>query len=440
MKVKQTENIKAQKQVAKFLQSITNDLDFGEKIEGAPHHVNCKDLMIRFLEGRACFLYPKRLTQKALCQHFANERTLYFTGSRGDFSLVYIDPDCHKSGTKEGAFQFLEYLKDKYFPNLYYEASTHGNGGSGYIIVDRSICSDRDFNGLLKQLDRFLKKVLASTSFDVEDIEVKGAVPELEWNPKFRGVIDNIKCGGLAKFPREMRWRADEFMATTRLTTDELQELVNSPVPEPIVEPAQVEKRKPSGSFSGKHIDTERIQQYLPYAEQIMGSQQHQVGNKTAATALDCAIFLTLLEFFTQHPNEDGTLPSRRFKALWEAMYECGDISRAFDNKRFAYLRNLLSDLGLIEWKDNTYLPAGGKAMKWHGSSELMNNLEELRSSNTNTSPLRVILCGKWLDALKVKMENQPPIRPKKVNPIVLNWYDCVPELEERMRRRKAAA
>jgi len=71
----------------------------------------------------------------------------------------------------------LEYLKAKYFPNLYYETSTHGNGGSAYIIVDRSICSDRDFNGLLKQLDRFLKKVLASTTFDVEDIEVKGAVP-----------------------------------------------------------------------------------------------------------------------------------------------------------------------------------------------------------------------------------------------------------------------
>jgi len=95
-----TKDIKKQKQLAKFLQSITNDLDWGEKIEGAPHHVNCKDMLIRFLEGRCFHLFPKRLTQKALCQHFSGERTLYFTGSRGDYSLVYIDPDCHNSGTK----------------------------------------------------------------------------------------------------------------------------------------------------------------------------------------------------------------------------------------------------------------------------------------------------------------------------------------------------
>jgi hypothetical protein len=78
--------------------------------------------------------------------------------------------------------------------------------------------------------------------------------------------------------------------------------------------------------------------------------------------------------------------------------------------------------------------------MKWRGSVELMNRLEELRESNTNTSPLGAILCGKWIDALRVKMENKPPIRPQRVYPIVRNWYDYVDELEIRMGRRKAAA
>ncbi len=207
--------------LTRFLLQITDDLDFGEKYEGKPLHSNRKELLLRYLQGRCYLIYPRKLTQKALRQHFRNERTLYFTGSRGDFSLVYIDPDCHNSGTKEGAFQFLEHLKAKYFPNLYYEASTHGNGGSGYIIVDRSTCSDGDFNGLLKQLDKFLKRVLKTTSFDVEDVEVKGTCPEITWSPENKRYVENIKCGGLAKFPREMITRGEEFMATTRLTTNQ---------------------------------------------------------------------------------------------------------------------------------------------------------------------------------------------------------------------------
>ena len=39
-----------------------------------------------------------------------------------------IDVDCHACGTLEGATQFAEYLKRNYFPNLYIETSTHGNG------------------------------------------------------------------------------------------------------------------------------------------------------------------------------------------------------------------------------------------------------------------------------------------------------------------------
>ncbi len=206
--------------VTRLLLSLTSDLDWGEEFADSPDprpvHVNRKDILTQFLE-QTNFVYPKRLSQKALIQHFKGERTLYFTGGKGNQTIVYIDPDCHKSGTKEGAFQLLEYLKSKYFPNLYYEVSTHGNGGSGYIVVDTSTCDEWHFNILLKQFDKFLKRVLAAlklrcnscpqdntTTFDVEDIEAKGAIPEVNWNPKYKKVIDSIKCGGLAKYPREM--------------------------------------------------------------------------------------------------------------------------------------------------------------------------------------------------------------------------------------------
>ncbi len=94
--------------LTRLLLNITDDLDWGEKYDVAPMHVNRKDMMLRYLQGLCYLIFPKKLTQKALRQHFRGERTLYFTGSRGDLSLVYIDPDCHNSGSKEGAFEFGE--------------------------------------------------------------------------------------------------------------------------------------------------------------------------------------------------------------------------------------------------------------------------------------------------------------------------------------------
>ena len=466
--------------VTRLLLNLTSDLDWGEKYDDSPHpcpmHVNTKETMRQFLE-RTNYVYPKRLSQKALIQHFQEKRTLYFTGSKGNQTLVYIDPDCHKSGTKEGAFQFLEYLKDKYFPNLYYEASTHGNGGSGYIIVDTPSCSEWDFNILLKQFDRFLKRVLATlqlhcnscpqdntTTFNVEDVEAKGAVPEVNWNPKYKGVVDSIKCGGLAKFPREMLTRADEFMNTTRLTADELQAMVDSvpEVPIPIEEGARPAVR---GSVLGKHIDPEHIKCYLPLAKDFMDSYSdkvHRVGNQTKATAQDLAAVVAMVEFFTLNPNEDGSMPHARFKAMWDAMYECGDISRAWDNKRFAYLRNMLSDLGFIEWQDETYIPpppqpkggkVKGKAMCWHASEELMELLERCRENGpaqTITDEEAVVsinkgLCGRILSGKQIlqirkNMADKPIIRPKMVFAVVYKWFDDIDGLEQAMKRRKKAA
>ena len=58
-------------------------------------------------------------------------------------------------------------------------------------------------------------------------------------------------------------------------------------------------------------------------------------------------------------------------------MFECGDISRAFDCKRFAFLRDLISDAGGVEWIDRKYIPGDkdegikGKCCKWKASEEL---------------------------------------------------------------------
>lgn len=55
---------------------------------------------------------------------------------------------------------------------------------------------------------------------------------------------------------------------------------------------------------------------------------------RVAVTVKDVAVFLLLLRFFTNNMNQNGTLPWARFEALWTALYQAGDVERAF-NPRF---------------------------------------------------------------------------------------------------------
>ena len=167
------------RQAAKWLMLLTNDVDWGLKVwddgeeKAVPKHANRKQVVQSFLQ-RVPGAYPRRMTQKLLIRHFLGEETVYFTGARGDWTILMLDIDCHKSGTPEGARTFAEYLKEKFFPNLYYEPSTNGNGIHGYVMVDKSAWTAADHNAAMKSLEVWLKNVLASTRFDVETVEVKG--------------------------------------------------------------------------------------------------------------------------------------------------------------------------------------------------------------------------------------------------------------------------
>ena len=99
------------RQAAKFLMGLTNDRDWGLKLwddleqKSVPKHVNCKQTLLHFLTGFR--VYPKQLTQKVLIEHFLGKKTVYFTGSRCDKTILMLDIDCHKSGSLEAQGSLL---------------------------------------------------------------------------------------------------------------------------------------------------------------------------------------------------------------------------------------------------------------------------------------------------------------------------------------------
>ena len=87
-----------------------------------------------------------------------------------------IDVDCHKAGTIEGARKAAEMLA-YYLPGIYTEASTHGKGVHGYVVLDYQDHGPEDtlyiketYSAFIKTLDRKAKQI----GIDIELIEPKG--------------------------------------------------------------------------------------------------------------------------------------------------------------------------------------------------------------------------------------------------------------------------
>jgi hypothetical protein len=64
---------------------------------------------------------------------------------------------------------------------------------------------------------------------------------------------------------------------------------------------------------------------------------------------------------------------------LWDCLYERGVVRRSFNAKRFAWIRRMLSGMGLVQVQDPTYV-IGERAAKWSPSGkfwELASSLDK---------------------------------------------------------------
>jgi len=220
--------------VCSYLRKLISPYGFGwSKPGGVDRYTN--DLLIRWYNASGYMGTP---TNSDIYAHFAGQDTLYFWADgrkSSPLTLSMIDIDCHERGNAQSAKAFADWLNQNYFPDLYHEPSTHGKGRHGYFVLFKDGFGDVAVNKILKRLDKTLKKLLqlflaTHPEHQIENVEIKGTPHVITWAKGARRQIETMKSGYLAKLPRDILDRFEEFKNTTVLSFLEIDDLNGSPI------------------------------------------------------------------------------------------------------------------------------------------------------------------------------------------------------------------
>ena len=339
-------------------------------------------------------IWLDRLSQRLILRHFdgvprqfrikgeivTKPETMYFTGRRAKKgepcrTLVMVDIDAHKTGDLKNAMQFAGVLKGNYFSDSYVEVSTNGNGAHIFLIIDKTGWMDAQYNAILKELDAWLKSVLAETGIVLDGVEIKGTCALVSW----KDGVPTHTAGTLAKLPREWE-RFDALRASPTYAPHQLMALVRDNPIKAEEHAERVQEMRKAGSTGCTGIDPKRLEGWLEVGKRLLPAAVHcSTNNRLVVTSEDVGIVCALLEFIGKHMNEDGTLPWRRTKRLWDVLEQRGVVGRSFNSKRFAWIRRFLSGAGLVDVQDPTYV-IGERAAKWSPSEkfwELTSSLDQ---------------------------------------------------------------
>jgi hypothetical protein len=383
----------------KNIKKIISNINYGIKTEKGIRPSATK----RSLEKN----FRKPITNKLIRDHWNNKQTLYFYGNENinEKCLIMIDIDVdkkNKKGSLEGAISFAEHLKSK-IQDFYYETSTNGKGVHGYLVVDKCDKNSIESNKIFKKFENFLIEEKEKVNADIELVEIKGTLHEIKYK---QNRIAKIKFGTLGKIPKNI----NEFFKF------ENKEIKITDIEKNYCVEKAKKSNNGSGSISKKLItkkDLDKLEILEEISKNIFGEETFKK-NKFKITHEDIAIALLLLIFFKNNKNEDKTLPTKRVMMLWKALYECGDIDRAWNHHRWKGIRDMLSEKGLIYWIDNNYtygnksINQKGIACKWEIRKKLYMYIKtylkeakrEKRASLMDTKPLESI---KILDVRQIK-------------------------------------
>lgn len=388
------EKISRARTVTGFLRQVTSRLVFGRKFPQGVRPVLNKAKLIDHYNENGYGITPK---VEVFERHQKSEDTLYFFGNddpREEFTLVMLDLDVHKAGTPEGAKRLAEHYK-KFYPRSYWETSTNGRGQHGYVLLEKEGFTSTAVKQGLKNFENYLRT--KATGHDVELVEVKGAPPVVRWAGR---QIDDLTYGTFAKLPRGMTLDEAKNLHVLRLD-----DLLHSPKYQ--AEPVKVEDLGKIGSVSFDIATHDQMRRLEEFATSCLPT--NLVAGRNKVTAHDFAVALAILAWTKDHPNKNGTTPTRRIEALWQVMVEQGVAERSFDCQKWKVIRDELSKLGLIDWRDCGYwfnVGGKGRAMCWEITDEFAELLGRITAESVpaNTAVEQGgLLCTDTFEELWIK-------------------------------------
>ena len=349
-------------------------------------------------------------TNSDLYAHFAGQDTLYFWADgrkSSPLTLSMIDIDCHERGNPRSAKAFADWLSQNYFPNLYHEPSTHGKGRHGYFVLFKDGFGDVAVSNILKRLDKTLKKLLqvflaTHPQYEIENVEIKGTPHIITWAKGARRQIETMKSGDLAKLPRDILDRFEEFKNTTVLSFQEIDDLGQKVEKMVIPGPKKLSVFKVKGSTPNHPVVKDEVEaiggSYLEFARTWV-AEPVGTSSRARVDAMDLAIALSILKFCSRNMNSDGTMPTARIKVIWDQMYENGEVDRAFDYHRWRVIRDLIESQGGLEMEDRHFYTGfvndqgheiKGRAAKWKMADWLIEKLDEMAELGYQEDPSEV--------------------------------------------------
>ena len=378
--------------ICSFLKNLISPYGFGwEENQGVGRYSN--DQLIRWYNTHGFMGTP---TNGVIYAHFAGQQTLYFWADgrmSSPQTLTMIDIDCHKRGNHESARTFADWLSQNGFPALYHEPSTHGKGRHGYIVLFKEGCNDRAVCHILNRLDKTLKKLLqiflaTHPEHEVENVEIKGTPHVITWAKGAKRQIESMKSGQLAKLPRDILDRFDEFKNTTVLSFDDIYQLEREAEKLVISGPEKSSITKVRGSIRKHPISKSEVKAihgpYLGFARSWV-EEPLATSSRAKVDAEDLAIGLVILKYCTSHMNPDGTMSTQRIKAIWDGLFQIEDIGRAFDYHRWRVIRDLIEAQDGVEMVDRRYFTRfvnhqgqviKGRAARWQMAEWLVEKLD----------------------------------------------------------------
>ena len=171
--------------------------------EQTPKYSTSRECIESFLiNPRGLGKYLSKINRNDIEKHIQGnvEDTKYYTTWSGSkTALLMIDIDAHEGQTN--AIQVAEWVKDNYFPEAYYEPSTHGLGVHMYILVSLVFNNKpfirAEFNDRIRAFAIALKSLVAD-EFPSDSAIVDSVRGTISWKTRDK----KINFGGLGKIPR----------------------------------------------------------------------------------------------------------------------------------------------------------------------------------------------------------------------------------------------